>query len=206
MKFRILGAAALSFAMATQAHTADAALTQDMASASEAFDWGGFYLGAHGGYVWTSGRFGGITERFNGGLVGAHAGYNIQHGSFVFGGEIDLSHMWNDKSYSGGALEVGTSWQGSLRARLGYAMDRTLIYGTGGVARTNFYQYFPSVDVQLNEGLTGWTVGAGIEHAFTDNWIARTEYRYSDFGNMHSLGPSIPIIEHAVRAGISYKF
>ena len=28
----------------------------------------------------------------------------------------------------------------------------------------------------------GWTVGAGIEYAFTDTWSANLEYRHSDFG------------------------
>jgi outer membrane immunogenic protein len=30
----------------------------------------------------------------------------------------------------------------------------------------------------------GWTVGVGAEHAFTPNWIARAEYRYTDFGSI----------------------
>ena len=30
---------------------------------------------------------------------------------------------------------------------------------------------------------TGWTAGGGIEAMFGSNWIARAEYRYSDYGS-----------------------
>ena len=39
-------------------------------------------------------------------------------------------------------------------------------------------------DVELaSESATGWTLGLGVEHAFTDNWLGRFEYRYYDFGD-----------------------
>ena len=53
----------------------------------------------------------------------------------------------------------------------------------------------------------GRTVGAGIEHAFTDNWIGRFEYRYADFGSEAFPGDiKIGLNEHTLRAGVSYKF
>ena len=65
-------------------------------------------------------------------------------------------------------------------------MDRTLILATGGVAFTPM-----SAEADLGGGLsldadqsfTGWTTGAGVEHAFTDNWVGRLEYRYYDFSS-----------------------
>ncbi|WP_367142381.1 outer membrane protein [Mesorhizobium sp.] len=59
----------------------------------------------------------------------------------------------------------------------------------------------------------GWTLGAGIEHAFTDRWIARAEYRYSDFGSQQlSVAAGFPtetkvdLQTHDIRVGLSYKF
>ena len=64
-----------------------------------------------------------------------------------------------------------------------------------------------------DETHVGWTVGAGIEHAFTDRWIARAEYRYSDFGSQDlSLAAGLPtetsvdLKAHDIRVGLSYKF
>ncbi|MEO5755270.1 MAG: outer membrane beta-barrel protein [Mesorhizobium sp.] len=59
----------------------------------------------------------------------------------------------------------------------------------------------------------GWTVGAGVEHAFTDKWIARVEYRYSDFGTKDlsiaaGLGQvaDVSLQTNDIRVGLSYKF
>ena len=58
----------------------------------------------------------------------------------------------------------------------------------------------------------GWTVGAGIEQAFTDRITGRIEYRYTDLGegNFRSV-PANSIDEseltfHALRAGLSVRF
>ncbi|WP_147707692.1 outer membrane protein [Microvirga massiliensis] len=48
-------------------------------------------------------------------------------------------------------------WWGSVRARLGVAIDRVLIYATGGLAYT--------------EDNTGWVVGGGVEWALPVNWF-----------------------------------
>ena len=137
-----------------------------------------------------------------------HAGYNFQNGPWVLGIEGDVAYTWNENSYFGGLVEAGTDWQGSLRGRVGYAIDRTLIYGTAGLAVTNAYIDVPSAPFSLDDTLVGWTVGAGIEHAFTDNWSARLEYRYSDFGEFKpdGIATGVDVTEHTLRVGISYKF
>ncbi len=68
-----------------------------------------------------------------------------------------------------------------MRARAGIALDRFLVYGTGGAAVT---------DLQLSNAggsdddvLWGWTAGAGVEGMLTDNLTARIEYRYTDYGS-----------------------
>jgi outer membrane immunogenic protein len=67
---------------------------------------------------------------------------------------------------------------------------------------------------EINDVMTGWTVGAGVDYAFTDNIIFRAEYRYSDFGST-TQQPFLPLFpneqeiefkSHDVRLGLAYKF
>ena len=72
---------------------------------------------------------------------------------------------------------------------------------------------------------TGWTFGAGVEYAFTQNWSALIEYNYLDFGpqerklNSYISQPNnvkasfvIPIQAtsterfNIVKAGLNYRF
>ena len=94
----------------------------------------------------------------------------------------------NDETFNIGGLnvDVGSDYLASLRGRVGYAFDRTLIFATGGIAFTQFSaeaDLCNGASLNADQSLTGWTVGAGAEYAFTDNWIGRLEYRYYDFGD-----------------------
>jgi outer membrane immunogenic protein len=59
----------------------------------------------------------------------------------------------------------------------------------------------------------GWTIGAGLEYAFTDNIIGRIEYRYADNGHESRSGiflfPTQParvdLTTNDVRLGLAYK-
>ena len=57
----------------------------------------------------------------------------------------------------------------------------------------------------------GWTVGVGIEHAITEGWLVRIEYRYSDFRS-RPLAPDLntetdlALRSHDLRVGLSYLF
>jgi len=88
---------------------------------------------------------------------------------------------------------VEMSWLATVRGRVGYAVDRWLIYATGGLALTDGryrnYDFCDDIQAQCGSGLmdargettTGWTVGAGLEMAFTDNWTAKAEYLFMRF-------------------------
>ena len=188
--------------------------------------WTGFYVGAELGYGWgTSPAPYGFTPggpydfQQNGpdqkGFVGGgFVGYNYQIGQFVIGAEGDFqySDIHGDDNRSGGDVNgLDANWQASARLRLGYAVDRFLPYITGGVAflNTDATAPFSSSDT-LN--LTGWTIGAGLEYAFTDNIIGRIEYRYSDYGKKEASFPNLGYYEeyhpkhNTVEVGISYKF
>lgn len=106
-------------------------------------------------------------------------------------------------------VKGGTDLGGSVRLRAGYAFDRTLIYATGGWATVRNYQkeYIEGVlDDKFKDRLNGYTVGVGVEQAFTDNLFGRLEYRYNDFGNKVFLDDKLDLQQHTVKAGLGVKF
>jgi outer membrane immunogenic protein len=77
----------------------------------------------------------------------------------------------------------------SVTARVGYAFDNVLVYAKGGGAlvgeRYDVNGAFggtPFGFVGLENRL-GWTVGGGVEWAFSQNWSANLEYNYYGFGH-----------------------
>ena len=77
----------------------------------------------------------------------------------------------------------------------------------------------PTIVTPFNFGASetrvGWTVGAGVEWAFWDNWSVKLEYDYLDFGsrtvtfNDPLLGPAnISVSERIseVKLGVNYRF
>ena len=181
------------------------------------FTWTGGYVGLQGGGIWSDSSVnepdtGVFSENFNGGLFGGYAGYNWQSGAWVYGAEGDFNGVWNDETFNIGGfdVDVGTDYLASLRGRVGYAFDRTLIFATAGVAFTRMSaeaDLFDGVSLNADDNLTGWTVGAGAEYAFTDNWIGRLEYRYYDFGDSSIDGfGDVELQTNTVTAGFAYKF
>lgn len=189
------------------------------------FTWTGVYIGAHLGWGWDVDSVTVFPPGFgtsfvpNGIIGGAHIGYNQQLNQFVIGLEGDVDGTGIDKSFSpGGALyETKIPVQGSIRARLGVAFDRALLYATGGVQFADFdtsVAGLRTVD-QTSQGRAGWTVGGGIEYALTGNWSVRAEYRFADFGHFavpafNTFAPGFTVNHHesenSVTAGFSYKF
>lgn len=196
------------------------------------YDWSGVYLGAQAGYGWGSDRFAPVTAfgrvplgpraqtSPSGAFGGGHVGFNHQSGQLVFGIEADIESMNARTRYEDAALVMRQrqDWQGSVRGRLGYALDRYMVYVSAGAAFTRFEHAFSSPLTGLSEtakvSRTGWTVGAGLNHAVTENVILGLDYRYTDYGRFDQAGrgPFFGIAaehepsSHAMRASIAYKF
>ena len=93
-------------------------------------------------------------------------------------------------------------------------MDTWLLYATGGVAFGHAELEASNLGVRESDENThvGWTIGGGVEKAFTPNWIGRFEVRYTDFGSedydLGTLGDNVEADWHqtAVLLGVSYKF
>ena len=108
------------------------------------FTWTGFYVGANAGYAWGnvnagdaffSGRTVSIGD-IDGFIGGGQIGYNYQIGQFVVGLEADLQGA-DLSATSGFGDRVRTDYFGTVRARLGFAVDRWMPYITGGWAYGN---------------------------------------------------------------------
>lgn len=228
MKKLLLASVALAALSAAPAFAADAIIEEPMLPVG--FSWTGAYIGVQGGYAWGSSHmeFANVTSNPDpdGFLGGVYVGYNYQLGNNIVLG-VDADIAWtgidgSDPVFAGGVvvpgqrIEADVDWTAAIRGRVGYAVDRFLPYIAGGVAFADVnHQGFiaPAVGVgEQSDTYTGWTIGAGLEYAFTDNLIVRGEYRYTDFGSEdYAAIPgfsahSLDLSTHDVRIGLSYKF
>lgn len=186
------------------------------------FSWTGFNVGVQGGYAWNNqdlsiagAPFGSLSADFDGALAGGFIGYNYQlSNNWVIGIEGDFEANWADDTLAlgGPAFEYGLDWQGSVRGRVGYAFDRALVYGTAGWAIGRGYAEVPGFGTE-KENFNGYTVGVGMDYAFTDMVFGRVEYRYTDFGdkdfNFTGAGGGTinsDLDQHAIRVGLGVKF
>lgn len=146
-----------------------------------------------------------MQERF----AGAFAGYQYQFSNnVVLGVEADARYSFDKTQYDrfGAGSEMWTDWSGSVRARLGYAFDRTLLYATGGFAAQRGWvnSTVTGLDSDVN---IGYVVGAGMEYAFTDSVFGRFEYQFSDYRKKRSSSfTTSDLNSHTVMVGVGTKF
>jgi outer membrane immunogenic protein len=163
------------------------------------YDWTGFYIGAHAGYLWGRARVvenGVVTDPnaplnafIGGGLVGA----NIQKDNLVFGveGDIGFTHAHG----TGAAVALPNlydiNWTGHARGRIGYAVDSTLFFVAGGlaVADFKFTEGGGGPILIVGQKFVGASIGGGVEYGFSRNVVGRLEYLYDWFGEKSYVIP-----------------
>jgi outer membrane immunogenic protein len=197
-------------------------LSVSAAPLTGAFDWTGFYLGVHGG--WGAARAekhvprGAFTHTYDapGFLAGGHAGYLHQWGWFVAGLEADAA--WSelsgdDDGFAFTVDETEVEWMAGALLRAGMALDRVLLYGTGGVAAAGVEQ-INTDQGGWSDGRTfyGWSIGGGAELALTPHLTAAVEYRFTEFEE-EGFVPTTTVFPFTldaevrqVRAKVSYRF
>jgi len=180
------------------------------------YNWGGVYVGINAGYQFGTVSPGalafggpGPASNFsaNGFLGGATLGFNWQWAALVIGLEGDLDYSSVNSSLPAADVPAGVAagsfksdWLATGRARVGYAIDRILLFATGGAA------FAPAAIPGASATMTGWTGGAGVELALSPNWTAKGEYLYVLFPSPTLGGTSFKDTESVVRAGVNYKF
>lgn len=230
MKF-IVGMAAAAF-MTCSAQAADIAVRSAVPAPYVApFTWTGLYSGVHVGYGW--GRA--VVDNFlyprpKGWFGGASIGYNWQADKVVLGVEADFNYGKVNDSDTVTPLGLSVSATSRVdyfftaRGRLGFVVDRALLYGTGGFAWghnkgvTSLTSYPPIPDESpritrrfAEREHAGWTVGGGLEYALTDAWSAKAEYLYIDLGTkgytfIRGEPLDISLKFHTIKMGLNYKF
>jgi outer membrane immunogenic protein len=222
---RFLLATVASIAVANVASAADMPATKAVPFV-QMYNWTGLYVGANIGYGWgrTSNTAGVSVGDLNGVIGGGQIGYNWQMNNLVLGVETDFQGSGQRQSWSGagvGFTATGTDrlrYFGTVRGRVGYAWDRTLLYVTGGYAYTNVGADASVTTVpggvttsgSSNTTKSGYALGAGVEYAFAGPWSAKAEYLYIDSGTVAvSSGlftDNLRIRNHIGRVGINYRF
>lgn len=219
--------------------------------------YGGFHAGYGFGEVDASlQREGGVVNGFSaagvipnrtsidrdGVVLGGQAGYNLQFGNLVAGLEADIAYSGVSGSTTRGfadprgpgflsntaRLKSDLDYLGTVRARFGFAVDRALVYATGGLAygETTIRGSLTSRDTPPTfaaangrEGGTdvGFAVGAGVEYAILNNVTIRGEYLYYNLGKQtvavaqsatpgNFAGYRIESDGHLARFGVNYKY
>ena len=166
--------------------------------------------------------------------IGGTAGYNYQFtpGSGIVVGvanSIDWTDITKNRFILGAPLPGGVlpnpsqyrqslDWLGTLTGRVGYAFDRVLVYGTGGLAYGNVFHdvnfYNPAGALQFtgryDDFKIGYAYGGGIEFALpTDSFLntfavgkylglkydaitIKAEYIHYDLGTQNVLVNFVP--------------
>ncbi len=238
---KLLLASATLFALGASASAADLPARAPAMAPAPVFvgmNWSGFYVGLQAGYLWSDNT---ITVPQPGGpafnfiatpgpdafSIGGQVGYRHQYANgVVVGVEADVSALLDPRNagpYFGGGGSPHVSehkWDASLRLQLGYSMGRWLPYLTGGVSFLNEDGCrAPTAGAACFAGSTydstrtGWTIGAGVAFAVTNNVIVNAEYRFADYGSKTYSTPGRPLRRtesdlqtSKVLVGLSWKF
>ena len=183
------------------------------------WSWSGLYIGGHVGASLSltdiadplGAPIYGDNVRTPGFIGGGQIGFNHQVGSVVFGVEADVSGVSSDSTntcfaFSGDSISstcrVRADLYTTLTGRIGYAVDRSLLYVKGGAAWTR-----GTVDMFVNKNdpnrsavftssnsfvTPGWTIGAGVEYALASAWSVKLEYDYLSFRDQDVATPYAP--------------
>lgn len=195
------------------------------------YDWTGFYAGVFAGAARSQSTssfnipllamFVAIDDKVTG-LAGVQLGYDYQVDSFLLGAvaDIALSGFETGMVDPGLGLDYSSKlgYLGTIRGRAGVLpTDSLLIYVHGGLAHGRFNpvlsgSLFPVPDLKASNRI-GWTMGAGLEYAITENISVQAEYAYADLGTANATDPAVPTAPAAeslklqtVKAGLNFRF
>ena len=228
MKKFLVAAIALSGLLAV----AGSASAADVIADDPAYDWSGLYVGVVGSYGWGEfdssseaafhelNDFSGPLDNADGWLAGGTVGFNHQVNDIVWGIEADVSwsSVNDDFVTADPEWHADLEWFATVRPRIGFAVDRFLPYVTGGLAiggiNLDATDNFAATSDSDNKTHFGWTIGAGVEFAVSENMTIKAEYDYVDFGREEYdvTGTGFHAVEdmdldiHMVRVGLNWSF
>jgi outer membrane immunogenic protein len=191
--------------------------------------------------------YGLLNNDLDGLLGGVYGGFNYQTGNFVLGLEgsfagaaIEGSSDADQPLFAGFGLTAETeteiNWLATATGRVGYLVsDNFLLFAKGGAAFAEIEAsgkldgyfdpgFIPRITANLasisgSETALGFTVGAGGEYKFANNWSVKAEYNYVRFDDVDINGEfdilglvdgeyeySTDVDLHLVKVGVAYQF
>jgi outer membrane immunogenic protein len=156
--------------------------------------------------------------RSAGGIAGGQIGCNYQIGSYVIG--LEAEGFWSglkNKNEYGEAYdeysyhrlsEFKNKGGWDVAVRLGYAIDRLLVYSKVGWAWGKFdasYNEFESIlgghrtwtyQESADANMNGILLGFGTEYALTQNWTIKAEYNFMGFKRQTFSFPWTEVATH----------
>ena len=174
--------------------------------------WDGAYVGGFVGFGWGTATDDGADLLgadldLSGWTVGATLGANFTVApGFVLGAAGDLA--WAGVGgFEAPSQDFDVNWTGSLRGRAGYDAGAFMPYLTAGLAFAGATASSGGTDnTQMH---FGWTAGAGVEVAATEQISLDLQYRFSDYGKATYDLPTdaeLGLNTHAITAGVNFKF
>ena len=166
-------------------------------------NWDGLYVGA---FV---GGLGGTFEDessdeidVSGWLAGVNLGANFTVADGIVLGVVGDVAWTNAENQDD--LPFAVDWTASLRGRIGFDAGSFLPYLTAGLA-------VAGGEIEgANDTHVGWTAGAGVEFAVTEDVSLDLLYKYTDYGTQdytlsdgdHEVG----FTTHSITAGVNWRF
>lgn len=195
-------------AAASLAAAAVASMTPAQAQVTN--PWNGFYVGVNGGYAWqdVGGTFNTNTSLnafdLNGAVVGGQVGYNWQSAQLLLGVEFDAMTLAdggeniNAPTTPASVLGADMNYLASVRARLGWAINNWLLFGSvgWGFSEFEFTQNVPATAFahKLRLDDSGLAYGGGVEWMMTYGVSLRAEYLRYDIGASSALPAGNPSV------------
>jgi len=186
----------------------------------------------------------GITDKFDmsGFVGGGTGGCQWQAGVWVFGIEADGGPTNKDGQHLDAppfnpdfVSQTTERWTATARLRLGYAVDKWLLYVTGGAAwagveATTWFGGLTGTNIIDNTAgvpaihdkrtMFGYAVGAGTEYALTYGWSIKSEYIFTQYRDKDFFNPPdsftppittfvtphrVSLYNHTFKWGLNYK-
>jgi high affinity Mn2+ porin len=252
----LVGVAWIGSVLAWPARAADPPAPVEQRGDDARATWTGFHLGAQLGYAgghssWSATEPGSASPTLAGSLelFNSYDGFKGT-GSYLLGLSAGYDHVWPSRLLLGAeadawfpSLVAGSSelssalvgrasyaeqvqLSGTVRGRVGYALDRWLVYATGGFAWT-FDKFTRTQLAGTPVGGTaqpgdqepmslvpriGAAAGAGVELPLTPSWTARLEYLYTGYGSRSVYFPAgaqrfdSSLAIHRLSLGLDWRF
>lgn len=225
----VLGAAALAMPAMAADFVEPAVAPVEVPAATH--DWSGLYVGVVAGYTSASSDTAydnpalsayDVSSTAEGFGFGVTAGANfVLDSSLVVGIEGDLSvtditgtfddELANLTPPTGQTVTTTTDYAGTLRGRVGVAIDNWLPYATAGVAFAHTITTATDGDLEDDATMYGLIAGVGIEVALDESLSLKAEYLHTELqdntwyeGEVYSSTGGVS--SDTIRVGLNFAF